>query len=154
MTGWRTRRAGTGVSTLYANLVSTASGLVVLGMLLIFPSLLHVRQVLETAAQNGARVAALTDDPAQAQQAVQETLDDANLPQSYHGQTLWTVDEVATMDADPASPVVKVTVHYNAPILFPNLFAGLGAPNSLPATVPMSASASAPNEAYFTGPPS
>lgn len=145
----RGRRAGTGVSTLYAGLVSTAAGLVVLGLILIMASLLHVRSVLVTAAENGARVAAITGDTASAEQAVADTLTEAGLPQSYGGQSLWSMSST-TVNAGTADPEVQVTVNYNAPILFPDLFAALGHPNSLPLTVPISVTASDVNETYFT----
>ncbi|SFV09530.1 hypothetical protein [Alicyclobacillus macrosporangiidus] len=148
----RLRRAGTGIGTLYASLVSVAALLVVLGLLLIFSSLIHVRQVLVTAAENGARVAALTGDTQTVQEAVADTLQEANLPQTYHDQTLWTVSSTSVVNG-PAQPEAKVTIQYHAPILFPNLFRALGHPNSLPVTIPLSVSASAVNETYFTGPP-
>jgi hypothetical protein len=147
------RRAGTGTGTLFAELVATAAGLVVLGAILIFPSLLHERQVLVTAAENGARVAALTGDVATVQQAVANTLQQAKLPLTWHGQSLWSAD-TTTVTNGPAQPEAVVTVHYNAPILFPNLLAALGHPNSLPVTIPITVTASFMNETYFTGPPS
>ncbi|WP_029422088.1 hypothetical protein [Alicyclobacillus macrosporangiidus] len=153
MRNWiRPRRAGTGTGMLYAGLVSTSAALVVLGLLMIFASLLHERQVLVTAAENGARVAALTGDTQTAQEAVADILQEANLPQTYHGQTLWTVSSTSVING-PAQPEAKVTIQYQAPILFPDLFGALGHPNSLPLTIPLSVSASAANETYFTGPP-
>ncbi|ACV58211.1 hypothetical protein [Alicyclobacillus acidocaldarius] len=149
MSAWRFRYAGTGVSLLYAGLVSTAAGLVVLGLLIIFTSLIHVRSVLVTAADNGARVAAITGDTQVAEQAVADTLTEAGLPQSYGGQSLWSMSST-TVTSGTADPEVQVTVHYNAPILFPDLFAALGHPNSLPLTIPLSVTASDVNEAYFT----
>lgn len=147
----RLRRAGTGTGMLYASLVSTSAALVVLGLLLIFASLLHVRQVLVTAAENGARVAALTGDTQTVQAAVANTLQEAKIPQTYHNQTLWTVSSTSVTNG-PVQPVAAVTIQYNAPILFPDLLGALGHPNSLPATIPLSVTASAANETYFTGP--
>ncbi|WP_245784097.1 hypothetical protein [Alicyclobacillus macrosporangiidus] len=148
----RFRRAGTGTGMLYAGLVTTAAALVVLGLIIIFSSLIHVRQVLVTAAENGARVAALTGDTQTVQEAVANTLQEAKLPQTYHGQTLWTVSSTSVTNG-PAQPEAKVTIQYQAPILFPNLFRALGHPYSLPVTIPLSVTASATNETYFTGPP-
>ncbi len=137
---------------LYASLVSTAAALVALGLIIIFSSLIHVRQVLVTAAENGARVAALTGDTQTVQKAVADTLQEANLPQTYHDQLLWTVSSTSVTNG-PAQPEAQVTVQYQAPILLPDLFGALGHPNSLPLTIPLSVSASAANETYFTGPP-
>ncbi|WP_236011215.1 hypothetical protein [Alicyclobacillus fructus] len=142
-------RGGTGVSTLFAGLVTTGGGLVILGLILTFTSLIHVRSILVTAAENGARVAAITGDASAAEQAVEDTLQASGLPLTYNGQTLWSASSTE-VSADVSTPEAQVTVQYDAPFLFPDLLAAIGAPNSFPATIPMSVTASDVNEAYFT----
>ncbi|AEJ43664.1 hypothetical protein TC41_1737 [Alicyclobacillus acidocaldarius subsp. acidocaldarius Tc-4-1] len=144
----RWRRGGTGISALFAGLVNTGIGLVIVGLMLTFVTFFHIRNVIGIAAENGARAASITGDPNSAEQAVQSTLQAANLPLTYHGQTLWNTSMVQ-VTADVASPEVQVTVQYDAPYLFTDLFAALGMPNSFPAVLPMSATATDVNESYF-----
>lgn len=144
------RKAGTGVGGMYITLVSVAALLVMFGALIIVPAIMHVQQVVITAAQNGARVASLTENTDQVQQAVGETLQASQLPTTYNGQTLFTVSATNVQNG-PSAPVATVTVSYHAPILFPNIMAGLGHPNSLPLSIPLKITESYVNETYWSG---
>ena len=144
----RLKRAGSGTGNLYVTLVSVSALLAVTGMLFMVPHFLHVRTVLITAAQNGARVAAITGDEAQVRRVVERTIQDAKLPTQYKGVTLFSISNTQ-VQSGVRDPLATVKVQYQAPTLFPNLFAILGKPNSLPVSIPMSVTQSYVNETYF-----
>ena len=98
------------------------------------------------AADQGVRVAAANSDLTQIDAAITGTLSAENLPATWNGSP--TYNESTTQITTGAGvPMDTLTIHYNAPNLFPNLPSafGLGVGENVPITV----TAAAVNSEYF-----
>ena len=142
------KKAGIGVGSVYMTLVGIMSLLAVTSMIVIFGVIIQLHNELVSVANIGARVAATTQNQTQITDAVQTAMQTLNLPTIYNGNTLFSVSNTTISNAQ-GSYLSKVTVNYDAPILFPNAIYGLGQYNSpLPPIFPISASAVYFNENY------
>ena len=108
-------------------------GLALLALLFVYG---YTKTSVREAADQGARVAAYTTDQTQVESAISTVLSAQNLPSSWNGGS--TYDASTTQITTSAGvPMTTLTMHYNAPNLFPNLPAafGLGTGVNVPFTV-------------------
>ncbi|QSO52823.1 hypothetical protein JZ785_02515 [Alicyclobacillus curvatus] len=142
------------ITTLFAICVSFAVAVIVM----LAPPLVSTKLKMDTVAQDAARVYAITGSVNAVQNEVTADLAAEHVPTSWNGQTLISVSVIpdgsqqagVVMDATPSSENSDVVIQYNAPVPFDRALTLFGGP-VLPATIPMSASASLWNEVQYTG---
>ncbi|EJY54758.1 hypothetical protein URH17368_2600 [Alicyclobacillus hesperidum URH17-3-68] len=142
------------ITTLFAICVSFAVAVLVI----LAPPLVDTKLKMDAVAQDAARVYAITGDATAAQNEMNADLAAEHLPTSWNGQPLVSVTPAVpgsnqpgvAVNASPTSPNSSVSIQYNAPVAFERALTLFGGP-ALPATVPMTASATEWNEVQYTG---
>ena len=127
-----------------------SAALVVTILLLLFLGFetLTTQNAIETAAQVGAHVSALTDgNTVQIQQAVLSTLQQNGLAETYNGQNLVTV----TNNLVASGSVISITVQYTMPTMITDLGDLVGDPHSMPGAFTLQATESYTNDTFFGG---
>jgi hypothetical protein len=147
---WRPRQANTALASLYTELINTTIGLMIFGMIITFGSLMEIRQEVLNAAVAGAQTAAVTENTAQVQQIIEDTLDSEGLPTTYQGISLYSVSET-NINNSGGDPIATVTLTYEAPIPFPNFLVAFDEKKAMPLTIPVTVSNSYLNQSYFGG---
>lgn len=119
------------------------------------PTLLFAKMQVATIAQNAARTAAITQSISAVQQEITQDLASANLPVTWDGQTLFTVQNVQSgtgynVQTGSQTPEATVSITYNVPLPFDRAFTLIGG-QPLAATIPIQETATYYNETQYTG---
>ncbi|MHB1629325.1 MAG: hypothetical protein ACYCVB_13285 [Bacilli bacterium] len=144
---------------LITTLFSVAVSFAMVVLVLLAPTMVWAKMQVQMIAQNAARVAAITANPTDVQNQIAVDAQNAKLPMTWNGQTLFSITNLSTptpgatgftMAGGNTSPSTTVTIQYNAPLPFDRVLTLIGGP-VLPITVPITESASYYNEVQYTG---
>ncbi|MCY0875652.1 MAG: hypothetical protein OWT28_05230 [Firmicutes bacterium] len=144
---------------LITTLFSVAVSFCMLVLVLLAPTLVWAKMQVSIIAQDAAQVAAITDNARDVQRQITTDAQNAKLPLTFDGQTLFTLTEMSssqpgatgfTMAGGADAPSTTVTIDYQAPLPFDRVLTLFGGP-TLPVTIPISESATAYNETQYTG---
>lgn len=142
------------ITTLFAICVSFAVAVI----LVLAPPLVSTKLKMDAIAQDAARVYSITGNVGATQNEINADLAAEDLPTSWDGQTLVAITPIPAgtnqpgyeVNATPTSVNSDVAIQYNAPVPFDRALTLFGGP-ALPATIPMTASATQWNEVQYTG---
>lgn len=142
------------ITTLFAICVSFAVAII----LILSPPLVGMKLKMDAVAQDAARVYAITGDVGATQNEMNTDLAAMHLLTTWDGQSLVSVTPTPVgsgqpgyvVNATPTSANANVVIQYSAPVPFDRALTLFGGA-ALPATVPMTASATQWNEVEYTG---
>ncbi|MHB1681242.1 MAG: hypothetical protein ACYCYO_00240 [Bacilli bacterium] len=145
-----------------AGLLTTLFALAVSFMMLVIvtlaPTLLFAKVQLQAVAQNAARMAAITQSTSDVQVEIAQNLQDAHLPVTWQGNTLFVVQNMQTaagstgyaVQTGPTTQETTVTIQYDAPLPFDRALTLVGGP-VLNLTLPITETGTYFNETQYTG---
>ena len=111
----RWRRGAAAFGQMFNVLILTSVVLTLLAVQLYVPNVSNIQSALVTAAQNGARVAAIAgNNVSDVQQAVMQTLADENIPTTGDGQPLVAIS-TSTDTGAGGVPIAIATIQYRLP---------------------------------------